>query len=118
MREKATTSRTFIASHAQLCDNVRVLTNQRECRGPTFRRLREDCGVSLQDLVTATRTDRDLVPPRGLSHGHIRQWERGHRGLSLWAAHRLAEALSHLSGRRVTIDDFSEVSDAIGNAAA
>lgn len=65
--------------------------------GPTVRKIRQTAGIRMVDLARAAN----------LSYGHLRMFEKAGRKVSPETAHRLAIALTNLSGRTVDVDDFT-----------
>lgn len=76
--------------------------------GPRLRVLRQTHGIRMIDLARAV----------GCSYGHLRMAETGGRQVSTELAYRLARALTALTGRDVTLDEFSTPVVASGEAAA
>jgi transcriptional regulator with XRE-family HTH domain len=80
--------------------------NGREFHGAKLREVRQAGGIRMIDLARVARC----------SYGHLRMAETGtttpdgrraYRQISTELAYRIAHALSQLTGRPVSIDDFS-----------
>ena len=90
--------------NTQVCLNVRMPPPSRPSDGaPTFdgerfRQLRQAAGVPLIDVVRVAGR---------VSYRHVQQFEHGPRHVSVELAHRLAIALTRLTGNPVTVDDFT-----------
>jgi len=70
---------------------------EREFHGAQLRALRQARGVRMADLQRAV----------GCHYRHLTQFEYGKRHISIELAHRIARALTNLSGEAVSIADFS-----------
>ncbi len=65
--------------------------------GPRLREIRQAAGIHMATLATAM----------GCNYDHLRIAEYGDRRLSIEMCHRAANALTKLTGRTVSIDEFT-----------
>lgn len=66
--------------------------------GPAFRAARQHRGLALIDVVTHTGR---------CTYRHVQQFETGRRHISVELAHRLAAAITTLSGQPYTVAEFT-----------